>query len=748
MIRCRLTVTGTVQGVGFRPLIHRLAVEQGLTGLVRNDAHGVAVEIQGESDGIDEFIGRMNSELPPAARIETCRRQSLPASEGESGFRIAESSLEGPRQTSLAPDSTVCPQCLREMWDPQDRRFHYPFITCALCGPRYTIAEQLPYDRQRTTMACFHMCPDCAREYADPADRRFHAQSIACPACGPRAWLVPAGGDPAPPRTRPADPAEAVFAACELLQSGGVVAVKGVGGFLLAADAADPRAVNRIRELKKRTSKPLAVMVRDLEAVRRLVHLDQQARALLCSAAAPIVLAPARRDHGLAPAIAPGLGDLGVMLPSSPLHHLLLSRPFAALIMTSANEPAEPMITGNRIAHANLGVDACLLHDRDIDLATDDSVVRAAAGAPAVVRRARGYVPGALGAGFLPGRAVLALGAELKVTISTLFAGKLVVGRHLGDLGNARTEKAFHQEVARVLRFNRLRPERVAVDLHPDLASTLLGEELAAPGALVRVQHHHAHLCSVLLEHGVQPGRPVTGIILDGAGHGSDGTVWGGEVLSGEYGGFERVGHLRPVPQPGGDRAAREPGRMATSLLLDAGLGQPAAPGYDEEIAEICGIRAVSPLTSSAGRLFDGAAAILGLAPPVQSYEGEAAALLEAAADPGCDQAYPLPLRGCELDTRELVAALFGDRSPVPVRAARFHNALADGLANLALSTGNATVVLGGGCMVNRLLVARLLDRLSAGGARALCPLLLPAGDGGLSAGQAAVAACSDPGDG
>lgn len=724
-------------------MVYRLAGEQRMTGLVRNDGHGVTVEVQGAGERLDVFVRRMLSELPRPGRIETCLRQPLPVLATESEFSISPSSMAGSRAMSLAPDSTVCPDCLREMNDPRDRRFHYPFITCTRCGPRYTIAERLPYDRPRTTMACFPMCPECSREYTDPGDRRFHAQPIACPRCGPRAWLVSAGCDPTRPRTSSDDPAEAIFAASQLLKAGCVVAVKGVGGFLLAADATNSRAVNRIRKLKQRRSKPLATMVRDIETARHLIRLDHAGEQLLCSAAAPIVLAPARPGHPLAQGIAPGIEDLGVMLPSSPLHHLLFDKELTALIMTSANEPAEPMITANRIALGTLPVDAYLFHDRDIHLATDDSVVRVSTDRTKVfVRRARGYVPESIDAGFLPRCSVLALGAELKVAVATLQEGRLIVGRHLGDLDNARTEEAYRREVARVLEFNHLQPEGVAVDQHPDLASTLLGEQLAAPGTLVRVQHHHAHLCSVMLEHGIRPDRTVTGIILDGTGYGTDGTIWGGEVISGQYARFERVGHLRPVPQPGGDQAAREPSRMATSLLLDAGLGRPGVIGYVNEIAEICDVRSVSPLTSSAGRVFDGAAALLGLAPEQQSYEGEAAARLEAAADPRCADAYPLPLKGSELDTRALIEALVQDRAATPIRAARFHNALADALATLALEVGNPIVALGGGCMVNRLLFARLRDRLYAAGAHVIYARSLPPGDGGLSAGQAAVAAC------
>jgi len=742
-VRCRIRVEGVVQGVGFRPFVHRLAREEGLTGFVRNDARGVCLEVQGERCG--PFVERLRTELPSPGEVQRCTVTPLEAVPGEAQFVIERSREAQRTRCSLAPDLATCAECLREMGDPRDRRHRHPFLTCTRCGPRYTITRSLPYDRPGTTMAAFPMCAECRREYEDVADRRHHAQPVSCPACGPRAWLARPGDGGARHATDGHDPAVAIDAARALLRDGAVLAVKGIGGFHLAVDARNETAVRLLRERKRRSRKPFALMAADLDAARRMVRLDQAAEKLLASPAAPIVIAPTRPGNGIGPSVAPGIADLGVMLPYSPLHHLLLSDPaLDALVMTSGNAPAEPICCGNDDALASLPADAFLLHDRGIHVACDDSVVRATPEGPMPVRRSRGFVPRALDASFLPHRNVLALGAELKATVTTLQEGELVPGRHLGDLDNPRAEAAFRAEVERVLRFARMEPQVVAVDAHPDLFTSQFARERFPGAELVRVQHHHAHLAAVLVEHEIASETRVIGILLDGLGWGPDGTVWGGEVLEGSYREFRRVARLRPVPQPGGDAAARRPHRMATSLLRDAGLA--GGPGWDGAIAQVCGIPAVSPLTSSTGRLFDGVAAMLAVAPEEQDYEGEAAILLEAAADDS-DDAYPLPLSDgdpAELDTRVLVRALVEDPSPAGVRAARFHNGLADGMAAAALSTGPRQVVLGGGCMVNRRLLSRLVRRLREGGAEPLVPKSLPPGDGGLSAGQAAVAACSE----
>lgn len=738
LIRRRLTVRGIVQGIGFRPFVYRLARELGLSGSVRNDGRGVKIEIQGTAAAADELRRRLADDLPASGRLDAVEAEPLEPLPDERGFSIAASSDPGGALgMTLAPDRWVCPDCLREMRDPADRRHRYPFINCTACGPRYTIVRSLPYDRPGTTMAAFEMCEKCAREYTDPTDRRYHAQPIACPVCGPRAWIVAGGRE-----LHRDDPGAAAEEAVRRLADGQLVAIKGIGGFHLAVDARNEAAVARLREFKRRSRKPLAVMVRDLEVARRLVVLNDEDERLLGSAAAPIVLAPAREDNGLANGLAPGLVDLGLMLAYSPLHHQLFDGPLDALVMTSGNHPSEPITADNDDALERLPADAHLLHDREIAVANDDSVVRSSPLGAIFVRRSRGYVPDPIDASHLPRRSVLALGAELKSTLATLARGELVVGRHLGDLDNARAEAAFRTEVERMLAFGRVEPEAVAIDLHPDLASSIFAERELGDLPIVRIQHHWAHLAAVMLEHGLEPDSELAALSLDGVGLGEDGTVWGGELLVGGYRGCERVAALRPVPLPGGDAAAREPGRMATSLLWDAGLGGPEIEAWDERIAGICSLRSVSPLCSSAGRLFDGVAALLGLTAKRQGYEGEAASLLEAVSDPACDEAYPLPPDGDRLDTRALVSALVEDRDPVPLRAARFHNGLADGLARAALETGRPLVALGGGCMVNRLLLARLVRGIEAGGAGVLWPRRLPPGDGGLSAGQAACAAC------
>jgi hydrogenase maturation protein HypF len=748
--RVRLRVTGTVQGVGFRPFVVRLARGLGLAGLVRNDGDGVTVEVEGPAAEVAEFRARLVAELPLPGAIEGVEVLEVPV-EGAATFVIAPSQPGARISTSLAPDGHVCADCLRELRDPADRRYRYPFISCTRCGPRYTITRALPYDRASTTMAPFALCDDCRREYEDPADRRFHAQHLACPACGPRVWLAAPGDAPVPAPPEARDPAAPVAAAAARLRDGLVVAIRGIGGFHLAADARRPDAVARLRERKHRDRKPLALMVRDLATAHRLVALTPADEAVLTRAAAPIVLAPRRPEAGLAPGLAPDLQDLGVMLPYSPLHHLLLEEGPDVLVMTSANPAAEPILTDSAAVLATSLADLALLHDREIHLGCDDSVVRATALGPVQVRRARGFVPLSLRADQLPARRVLGMGAELKVALATLQDGELVVGRHLGDLASARTEAAFVDEVERVLRFHRLEPEAVAVDLHPDLFSSQHAiERFGGSVPVVPVQHHHAHLAAALVEHRRPADAEVTGVLLDGLGYGTDGTIWGGEVLAGGYARVERVAWLRPVPQPGGDAAAREPHRMATSYLVAAGCEDPTLPGFDPAVAALCGTPAVSPLCSSAGRLFDAVAALLGVAPDRQGYEGEAAMRLETLAARAAEGsgAYPLPLEDQQLDTRVLLQALLADAASAAVRAARFHHGLAEGLARAALQAGRGTVVLSGGCMVNRLLLGRLVRELRRGGVEVLWPRRLPVTDGGLAAGQAAAAACIIDGGG
>ena len=731
--RKRLTVRGTVQGVGFRPFVYRLAHEERLGGFVQNDGNGVTIEVQGPTLAVRSFVNRLPLELPPPGLVTGVTVESLACEPNSGEFVVSTSTSARGRSLSLAPDGAVCKACLAEMADPDDRRYRYPFINCTHCGPRFTITSALPYDRPSTTMASFPMCSECKKEYEDPGDRRYHAQPVACPACGPRLWLEAGAAEHF---------TDWAVQAHGLLAAGQIVAIKGLGGFHLAVNAGDDHAVRRLRRKKLRPCKPLAVMVRNVEVARRMVELDDKAEDLLCSYESPIVVAPMRPNNGLSPAIAPGLTDLGIMLPYTPLHHLLFEGDIDSLVMTSANSPAEPIITDNAVAVRDLPADAYLLHDRRIEVACDDSVVRTNSLQPMLIRRARGYVPRAMDASHLPACRVLALGAQLKVTPTTLNNGEMVVGRHIGDLGNVLMEASFREEVQRLLRFAQLEPEVIAVDLHRDLFSVLYAEETFANLEMVRVQHHHAHLAAVLFEYRIDPAQEVAAIVLDGMGYGPDGTVWGGEVLVGSCQKYKRVGRLRPVPQPGGDKAAIEPRRMATSLLLEAKITN--HPAFDQSYAQICHIRAVSPLCSSAGRLFDGVAAILGIAPNQQSFEGQAPALLEALVDTSCVDAYPLPIVGDELDTRVLVSALVEDKGAgLATRAARFHHGLADGLAALAIKQGKERVVLAGGSMINRVLSGRIAQTLGKVGLEVFLPQQLPPGDGGLSAGQAAVAACT-----
>lgn len=738
-LRHRITVQGVVQGIGFRPFVYRLAFEESLLGFVRNDAEGVIIEVEGTAAALERFAVRLAAEIPTGGRIDGMKIEPCAALCTESQFRIMESQKTAQTFPSVAPDRFVCADCLQEMRDPSDRRYKYPFINCTHCGPRYTIIHSLPYDRPNTTMRAFPLCAACQQEYTDPTNRRFHAEPIACPICGPHVWIEPssrmefnAGEDP-------------IHSAAAMLADGRIVAVKGIGGFHLAANAFDRDAVMRLRAMKRRPRKPFAMMVKDIAVAKQLAEFNEETARLLTSPPAPIVLVPAAQGLAMTAWIAPGLKDLGILLPYSPLHHLLLEKGPAALVMTSGNAPSEPISIQNDDALQCLGADATLLHNRDITTAADDSVFRMASHGPVMIRRARGYVPSPMPAAHLPSASVLGLGALLKVTVSVLHQGQLVVGRHLGDLDNERAEDAFAEEVDRMMNFLRFTPESITMDLYPDSAAAYLVRDRFPTLPIFRVQHHHAHMAAVMTEYGLSPYERVVGIVLDGFGLGPDGALWGGEVLVGGYAAFERAAHLRYVPQPGGDKGAEEPGRMALSLLLDAKLPIPDGFDVDPHLREIVHIPAVSPMTSSAGRLFDGAAALLGIAPTRQDFEGEAAALLEAVADPSIRDAYPLPLTGDILDTRDLICSLAVDPSALSIRAARFINGLADGLICAAARSNSDRAVLAGGCMVNRLLAGRLMDGLSKLGIEVLFPRKLPPGDGAISAGQVAVAACGDP---
>ncbi|MEV5703756.1 carbamoyltransferase HypF [Actinoallomurus sp. NPDC052274] len=741
-VRTGIRVEGIVQGVGFRPFVHGLATALGLAGLVGNDAGGVFIEVEGEDDAVDRFLRGLRAP-PPLAVIERITTRPLPA-EGGGGFAIVGSDAGGRRSALVSFDSATCPACLRELRDPADRRHGYPFVNCTGCGPRFTIVTDVPYDRPNTTMAGFAMCADCAAEYHDPADRRFHAQPVCCPACGPRLVLRDREG-----RERAGEPIEEARA---LLRRGGIVAVKGLGGYHLAATAADRAAVAALRARKHREDKPFAVMAPDLPSVRLLADPEPAEETLLTSAARPIVLLRRRAGAPLAEAVAPGNRSIGVMLPYTPMHHLLVSEP---LVMTSGNVSDEPIAYRDEDALTRLRdiADAFLTHDRPIHVRTDDSVVRVFRGREMPVRRSRGYVPRPLPvpAG---GPAVLACGAELKNTFCLAEGGRAFVSHHIGDLENYETLRAFREGVGHFERLFAIAPAVLAHDLHPEYLSTKYAVERAEERELplIGVQHHHAHIAACLADNG--HAGPVIGVAFDGTGYGADGTLWGGEFLLADLTGFQRAGHLRPVPLPGGATAIREPWRMAAAYGVPATLAvaRRNAAMWDQVVAVgRAGLGA--PPTSSVGRLFDAVAAVLGVRDRI-NYEGQAAVELEQRADPWERSAYPVRLEDAGdggpsfvVPGAELVQAVVDDLlagTSVPAIAGRFHNAVGDlvvaGAVRLREATGLTTVALSGGVFQNLLLLERAVTGLEAAGFAVLVHHRVPPNDGGISLGQAAVA--------
>jgi hydrogenase maturation protein HypF len=755
-MRVRARVDGTVQGVGFRPYVFRLAEALGLGGFVSNDERGVVLEVEGDPAAVERFLERLPREAPPLATVERVGAEAV-APLGAGGFRIVASAPAGRPDALVAPDAATCDACLAELFDPADRRYRYPFVNCTACGPRFTIVRGVPYDRPLTTMAAFAMCAACRAEYDDPRDRRFHAQPNACPACGPAVTLVDRDGRPV------ADAGDPVRAAALALRAGGIVAVKGIGGFHLACRADDEAAVAALRARKHREDRPFALMARDVAAARALVELAPADETVLTGPARPIVVAPRRPDAAGAPAVAPRCADLGVMLPYAPLQHLLLADCGGPLVMTSGNVADEPIAYRDEDALARLAwiADLFVVHDRAIHVRADDSVVRAVPGRPPVrLRRSRGFVPDSVRLPVPAARPLLACGAELKSTFCVARGSRAWVGHHIGDLRHAETLRAYEEGVAHFERVFAVAPEVVAHDLHPDYLSTSYAH--AREGVeLLGVQHHHAHLAACLAEHGET--GPAVGAILDGSGYGSDGTVWGGELLVGGLEGFVRAGHLFPVRLPGGDRAVREPWRMACAWLVaeSDGDGPPPVPLALADAIDPARWRAIAalargglaaPVTTSAGRLFDAVAALCGLRASV-TYEGQAAAELEAAYDRHERGAYPLPVGpGFVLDARETVRAVARDAAAgvaTGVIATRFHRALADALARacVEIAARHATelVVLSGGVFQNVRLLVGTSARLEAAGLRVLVPERLPPHDGGISYGQAAVAAAVVP---
>jgi hydrogenase maturation protein HypF len=727
--RVHVRVRGTVQGVGFRPYVYRLAGELGLAGWVLNDAHGVLLEVEGDGAAVDAFLERLGPQAPPLAAVEQVQVRSVARLSTADRFEIRESPRGETPDAPVTADSATCEDCLRELFDPTDRRYRYPFINCTNCGPRFTIVRGIPYDRPYTTMAGFVMCAACQAEYDDPSDRRFHAQPNACPACGPSLSV-------------------SLETAARALREGAIVAIKGIGGFHLACRADIEEAVGRLRARKHREDKPFALMCASVETARELVVLGEDDVALLTGVERPIVLAPRRAGAPVAESVAPGAPELGVMLPYSPLHHLLLADAGCSLVMTSGNVSDEPIAFRDDDARERLAsiADLFVLHDRPIETRTDDSVVRVLGGGRRLfVRRSRGYVPAALALPVAAGRPLLACGAELKNTFCVAKGDRAWVGHHIGDLENYETLRSFVDGVAHFERLFAVAPEVVAHDLHPEYLSTKYALEREGV-ELVGVQHHHAHLAGCLAEHGVV--EAAVGAVFDGTGYGPDGTVWGGELLVGDIRSFERVGSLHPVRMPGGEAAIREPWRMACAWAIESGveLAPLVEPERWECVSQLARTGFGSPLTTSMGRLFDAVSALCGVRSSV-NYEGQAAIELEAACDPTERGAYAID----RLDPRDAIAAIARDMAAgvrVGVVAARFHNGVAratiDACTAAASAAGIDRVVLSGGVFLNRRLLEACIAGLQAAGLRVLVPERLPPGDGGISYGQAAVAAASE----
>ena len=768
--RRKITIQGIVQGVGFRPFVYRLAHEHNLTGWVRNTPAGVEIEIQGTAARLDAFDAALRNDLPPLAQVTSHLSTDIPVGDDHS-FTILPSGA-GMADIQITPDSALCPDCLRELFDPADRRFRYPFITCTNCGPRYSIITGIPYDRPNTTMAGFPLCPDCLREYRDPLDRRFHAQPIACHDCGPQVSLIKSPSPTLPLPTAPQRGTlwglkkvgrgeDAILQAIQLLKSGAILAIKGIGGYHLAVDACNHEAVRRLRERKKRDEKPFAVMVPSLEAARERVIMNEMEERLLGSPEAPIVIVRKRPDSPLSALIAPHNSWLGLMLPYAPLHHLLMRDNFQALVMTSGNVSDEPVAFEDDDALQRLAAiaDYFLLHDRPIHIRSDDSVMRVFQGRPLFYRRARGYAPRAVTLPFAV-QPLLAAGAELKSAICLAAGTKAVLSQHIGDLQNSSTLDSFAHTVTHLSGILAISPVLAACDLHPDYLSSRFAEDSGVP--LIRVQHHHAHLASCMAENSLD--GDAIGIIFDGTGYGPDGTVWGGEFLVGGYHDFRRAGHFRPVQLPGGDAAVREPWRMAMAYMYQA-LGEDAF-AVDHPVARVlpdtemalfaqmlrCGIN--SPLTSSCGRLFDAVAALLNLRHTV-SHDGQGAIELEGLAETVEKEergSYPYSIvfhddAPHQLDFSPMLAEILSDID-AGIRSAiiahRFHQTVASAAAVLCLhisaATGLDRVILSGGVFQNRLLSEMIYTALAGKGLNVFTHRLVPPNDGGIALGQAAIA--------
>jgi hydrogenase maturation protein HypF len=758
MERRAIEVRGIVQGVGFRPFVYTLANRLGLHGFVRNQSGSVLIQVEGPPSSLDCFLSELASHPPPLAQIEHLHWKPL-LPKGEAGFRIEHSESDSTSPVFISPDVAPCADCLRELFDPGDRRYRYPFLNCTNCGPRLTIITGAPYDRPQTTMASFPMCPACRAEYDNPADRRFHAQPIACPACGPRLQLLDGQGTPVPSD----DPLADLVAA---IQAGRIGALKGVGGYHLVCDATDPLVVGRLRSRKHREEKPFAIMVADLAAALRLAQVSDAERQLLTSTQAPIVLLRRRQSCRLAEPVAPGNPWIGVMLPSTPLHHLLLRAVGELpLVMTSGNRSDEPTAYRDEEAIAQLAgiADLFLTHNRPINVRCDDSVTRIVLDQEKPIRRSRGYAPRPI---TLPAECpcpILAVGGQLKGTFALGRARQAFLSHHLGDLDHYQAYRAFEKDIALYQQLFAIKPQLIAHDAHPDYASSGYARQQAARAGipLLAVQHHHAHMAACMAEHGLT--EPVIGVTFDGTGLGTNGAIWGGEFLVGDYRHFRRAAHLRYVGMPGGEQAIHEPWRMALAHLADAGVHSPALEARlsaleRRTLATMLARGFNTPLTSSVGRLFDAVAALVGVRDRV-SHEGQAAIELEwLACEVAKNEIYPFDLTRSQednapssplvIDTRPLIVAITEDArrgAEAAEIARRFHASVCEMIGvvcrQLRTETGLEAVVLSGGVFMNTLLTAQTSARLQRDGFRVYRHRLVPANDGGLCLGQLAIAA-------
>ncbi len=744
--RRRIHVDGIVQGVGFRPFIYRLARQFRLCGFVLNDQQGVLIEVQGTPQSIAAFSAQIIPQAPPLARVLSIHAEII-ALGSETDFTIHFSQRQGSRQTLISPDIAVCSQCLQEMHDPSDRRYRYPFTNCTQCGPRFTIVRTIPYDRPNTSMAAFRMCPACQSEYENPLDRRFHAQPVACPACGPGLMLMDRNRQP----IACTDPVAAVW---DLLRDGQIVALRGLGGFHLCVDPFNEATLKSLRQRKGRAEKPFALMAANLSIIKKHCLVDEAEEQLLISPAHPIVLLR-RSESDLPDAVAPGQRYLGFMLPYTPLHHLLLQGPFATLVMTSANRSEEPIAITNDEAFERLrGIaDVFLTHDREILQLCDDSVVRVLQGKPRMLRRARGYVPAPVLLKNRLQRSVLACGGELKNTIALARDDQVFISQHIGDLDNPRALELFHHHIGHWQKILEIEPDIIACDLHPDyLSSQWAHRQKNKP--VIAVQHHHAHLVAVMAENQIE--EPCIGIILDGTGYGVDGTIWGGEVLSGDARGFRRHAWLTPVAMPGGSQAIQQPWRMALAYLHAAGIPWQTVPSLQlhrsDEIQLVLKMieRHINcPVTSSCGRLFDAVAALLGLCDEI-TYEAQAAVLLEMMGTDYPTEAYPIPAPAAlgAITTSALIRHVADDLRQGTDKgriAARFHVTLSELFVAAAgivrQKTGIEHAALSGGVFQNALFFNLMHARMLQEGFTLISHSATPPNDGGLALGQAVIAA-------